>query len=401
MSHFFEPSDGPEPPEPPTPRRARRAHDAPPPRRGRPSRAERATRARRGSRRAGIILTVVLLLVLGLLAGGGWYAAGKLGLRAPDYAASTTPGATVTVTVPSGASLKDIGAILADKGVVKSQAAFVRAAKANSKATGIQSGDYTLSTHLPAARAVEAMLDPTNHNTKQITLREGLTLSKQLDTIAEQSGIARQEFADLAKDPAALGAPSYAKTLEGYLFPDTYRIGDTTTARQILVTMVDEFKQAATAVGLEQAAAQMNRSPADLVTVASIVEMEARTEENRPKVAAVIYNRLQQNMPLQLDSTVKYVNGLDGKITTTDKERAQESPYNTYLHTGLPPTPIGAPGKAALDAAAHPASGPWLFFVTVNPETGETKYATTLAEHNQYVTEFQAWCSANKAKGLC
>lgn len=404
MSHFFDQPDGPDrasEPEQPAPRRARRAHDAPPPRRGGRARAERASRGKRGSRRAGIILTVVLVLVLALFAGGGWYAAGKLGLRAPDYAASTTPGAAVSVRIPSGASLKDIGAILADKGVVKSQAAFVRAAKANSKASGIQPGDYRLATHLPADRAVTAMLDPKNRIVKQISLREGLTLAQQLDTIAEQSGIPRQQFADLANDPAALGAPAYAKTLEGYLFPDTYHLGDTPTAKQILVTMVDEYKQAAAQVGLEQAAAAMNRSPADLVTVASIVEMEARTEDNRPKVAEVIYNRLRQGMPLQLDSTVKYVNGLNGKITTTDKERAQDSPYNTYLHTGLPPTPIDAPGKAALDAAAHPASGPWLFFVTVNPETGETKYAATLAEHNRYVAEFQAWCSANKEKGLC
>ncbi|QGF24526.1 endolytic transglycosylase MltG [Raineyella fluvialis] len=377
MSHFL---DG---PDEPGPRRAQRAKE------------------RRGSRRAGVILALVTVIVLVALVGGGWYAAGVLGLRAPDYSTSTTAGPPVAVKIPSGATLKEMGQILADKDVVKSEAAFVKAAKANSKASGIQSGDYRLSTHLPASQAVDAMLDPKNRAAKQITLREGLSLAKQLDSIAEQSALPRQQFADLAKDPASVGAPAYAKTLEGYLFPDTYQLGDTTTAKQILVAMVDEYKQAAGQVGLEQAATALHHTPAEVVAVASVVEAEARTPADRPKVARVIYNRLDRGMPLQMDSTVKYLTGLDGKVTTTDKERAQDSPYNTYLHPGLPPTPIDAPGKASLEAAAHPADGQWLYFVTVNLETGETKFATTLAQHNQYVTEFQSWCTANKSKGLC
>jgi len=375
--------------------------DQPTPRRGRPARRAAGSRGHRGSSRAGVILLVVLVIVVAVLGVGGWYVAGKLGLRAPDYPAASTPGAAVTVKIPDGASLKDMGTILTEGGVVKSEAAFVRAAKANSKATAIQAGSYRLSTKLPASQAVDALLDPKNRIAKQIILREGLTLAKELDAIADQSGMPRQQFADLAKDPGALGAPSYAKSLEGYLFPDTYEFGDNTTPKQILTAMVDEYKQTATQVGLEQAAGTLHRTPAEIVAVASIIESEARNADDRPKVARVIYNRLDRGMPLQLDSTVKYVNGLDGKLTTTDKERAQDSPYNTYLHAGLPPTPINGPGKAALDAAAHPASGSWLYFVAVNPETGETKFASTLAEHNQYVAEFQAWCSANKSKGLC
>lgn len=354
----------------------------------------------RPAKRARSIIAVVVAVLV--LAGGALLVGSKVGglLFAADYAAGSAQ-APVIVKIPSGSTLTDMGATLTEAGVVESKLAFVRVARSDSRATGIQAGDYRLPRHIPAKQALEAMLDPKNKVAKQISLREGLTLEKQLDTIAEQSGLPRAQFAALAQDPAALGAPAYAKTLEGYLFPDTYAFGDNTTPKQILTTMVDEFNRTASEVGLEQAAAGMHRSPADLVTVASIIEMEASTEENRPKVAAVLYNRLDKGMALQLDSTVKYANGLNGKITTTDKERAKQSPYNTYLHTGLPPTPIDAPGKAALDAAAHPASGPWLYFVTVNPETGETKFATTLAEHNTYVLEFQSWCSANKSKGLC
>ncbi|SDB94123.1 UPF0755 protein [Raineyella antarctica] len=360
---------------------------------------EQPPRRRRGSRTKSIVAVVVAVLVL---VGGGWFAVDRLGgaLLASDYSAGTAQ-EPVTVTIPSGATLTDMAGILADARVVESQKAFVRVARSDERATAIQAGDYRLATHLSAKEALAALLDPASKVAEQITLREGLTLQKQLDAIAEQSGIPRAQFAALAKDPSTLGLPSYAKGLEGYLFPDTYQFGDKTSAEQILRTMVDQYKTVAAQVGLEQAAASMGRNPADVVTVASIVEAEVFNEGDRAKVARVVYNRLDKGMPLQLDTTVKYVNGLDGKVTTTDQERVKDSPYNTYLHAGLPPGPIGAPGKAALDAAAHPAAGSWLYFVAVNMETGETKFATTFEEHNKYVAEFQSWCQANKAKGLC
>jgi UPF0755 protein len=134
------------------------------------------------------------------------------------------------------------------------------------------------------------------------------------------------------------------------------------------------------------------------VIVASIIEKEVRRPEDRAKAARVIYNRLANRMPLQMDSTVHYAVNKSDKVTTTPADRASSSPYNTYRHVGLPPGPIAAPGKAALQAAANPTPGNWKFFVTVNPDTGATKFATTMAEHDRYVQEFQKWCSTHPGR---
>lgn len=134
-----------------------------------------------------------------------------------------------------------------------------------------------------------------------------------------------------------------------------------------------------------------------VITIASIVEAEARLPQDRPKVAAVIENRLRIGMALQMDSTVAYGVGKRA-LTTTDAERANDNPYNTYLHPGLPAGPINNPGAAAVQAALTPAPGDWLYFVTVNPTTGETRFAAGHAEHQKNVAAFQQWCQANPGK---
>jgi UPF0755 protein len=134
-----------------------------------------------------------------------------------------------------------------------------------------------------------------------------------------------------------------------------------------------------------------------VLIVASIIEREVNQDQYRAKVARVLYNRLDQGMPLSLDSTVIYAENLSTN-TTTPKDRASSSKYNTYKHKGLPPGPIAAPGKAALDAAANPEPGKWLYFTTVDFDTGETKFAETFAEHEKNVAQWQAWCQANKGR---
>ncbi|WP_197512511.1 endolytic transglycosylase MltG [Tessaracoccus coleopterorum] len=131
------------------------------------------------------------------------------------------------------------------------------------------------------------------------------------------------------------------------------------------------------------------------MTTASIIASEVTKPEDQPMVASVIYNRLAQGMMLEMDSTVHYAVGKSGKVTTTAEDRADPSPYNTYMHKGLPPGPISNPGRTALAAALNPADSDALFFVTVNPETGDTRFAATLEEHNANVALFRQWCSAN------
>ena len=137
-----------------------------------------------------------------------------------------------------------------------------------------------------------------------------------------------------------------------------------------------------------------------IMIIASIVEAEAKRSEDRAKVARVVLNRLAKPMRLQMDSTVSY--GVKKRaITTTDEERASINGWNTYTKDGLPDSPIANPGLASIQAAVAPAEGPWLFFVAVNPETGETKFAATQAEHDTYVAQFQAWCNAAENQGKC
>jgi UPF0755 protein len=160
---------------------------------------------------------------------------------------------------------------------------------------------------------------------------------------------------------------------------------------------VTQYKAVTREIGLEASAKKLKKSPYQVLIVASIVEKEVNREEYRAKASRVIYNRLAKGMRLEMDSTVTYAENLKG-TTTSDKDRRSRSPYNTYRYKGLPPGPISAPGKAALQAAVQPEKGKWLFFVTVNLETGETKFANTKAEHDQNVAEFQNWCQANPGR---
>ena len=158
--------------------------------------------------------------------------------------------------------------------------------------------------------------------------------------------------------------------------------------------MIVTFNSTAQEIGLETGAAALGLSPEQVVTIASIVQAEGRHVEDLGKIARVIYNRLAAGTPLQMDSTVNYLTGKsDPAASAADLQI--DSPYNTYKYPGLPPAPICNPGKAALAAALNPPAGNWFFFVTVNPDTGETKFASTAAEHEANVAEFRAWQQAH------
>ena len=161
--------------------------------------------------------------------------------------------------------------------------------------------------------------------------------------------------------------------------------------------MVSQYKSVSRDIGLESSAKELKLSPHEVVTVASIVEREVNKDQYRAKVAQVLYNRLDKGMKLGLDSTVIYAEKLTTN-TTTPKDRRSRSRYNTYRYKGLPPGPIAAPGKAALQAAANPEKGKWLYFVTVDFDTGETKFARTEAGFLKIQKEFQTWCQSNPGR---
>ncbi len=317
--------------------------------------------------------------------------------QVPDYPG---PGKTaITVTIPDGASLDEIGGVLASADVIKSTKAWDAAVRTESRATSVQPGRYLMQTKMPAVEALRLLINPGDSRIRsQFTIPEGLRLTAQVDALAKGTKIKKSAFQAALKKPGDLGLPSYAKNRpEGFLFPDTYELTSNATASSVLRQMVSQYKIQAQQTGFEAGAKKLKRTPYDVLTVASIIEREVNQDQYRAKVARVLYNRLDAGMPLGLDSTVIYAENLTTN-TTTPKDRASTSKYNTYKYKGLPPGPISAPGKAALDAAANPANGKWLYFTTVNFDTGETKFASTAAEFEKIRLEFVGWCNSNPGR---
>lgn len=344
-----------------------------------------------------------VLLALAVLVGGGWfvYSQGKSLMSSfgeePDYTGKGI--APITVTIPTGATLDEIGAVLKQDDVIKSTQAWDSAVASEERATSVQPGRYQMRTQMPAIDALRLLINPGESRVRaQFTIQEGLRLSKQLDALVKGTKIKRSAFEKALDNPKSIGLPSYAKgNAEGFLFPDTYELTADATATSTLKQMVDEYKAVATDIDLTAAAKKLDRSPYEVLVVASIIEREVNQDQYRAKVAQVLYNRLDQGIPLGLDSTVIYAENLNTN-TTTPEDRASKSKYNTYLRKGLPPGPISAPGKAALEAAANPEPGKWLYFTTVDFDTGETKFAETDAEFQQIVKEFQAWCQSHPGR---
>lgn len=306
----------------------------------------------------------------------------------------------VVVTIPSGASLTDIGGILVDADVIRSIKAFNEAVNSEPDAKNIQAGNWALKTQLPAETAVAMLLDNNNRVANRVQIIEGLRKESQWELLSEAQDIPYEDFVDAAADADELGLPSWAGgDPEGLLFPETYEIPDDPSAADIMETQISEFNRIAEALDLEGKAKSMGYSPLEVLTVASILQKEVGPEY-QPMVARVIYNRLEKGMKLQFDTTVLYA--VDGdNIILTDEQLAFDSPYNTYLEKNagkLPPGPIDSPGQTALEAAMSPADGDYLFFVTVNLDTGETLFTADEDEHLANVEKFQEWCRANQGK---
>ncbi len=375
-------------PDQPWPQEPAESAEAPPAHRHEAGRRARRRRVK-GRRRL-----VVLLLALGLVGGAGFVAVQVLaplvsGMTASNDYTGEGSGA-VSVVVHKGDAGRTIGATLEKAGVVKAAKAFTSAAADNPNAGSIQPGTYALRARMSASSALAMLLDPANRTVPRVTVREGMWTSEVIKLLSGATGRPLSDYTAALKDPAALGLPVGAKgNAEGYLFPSTYEFEKDSTAAEQLGAMVAKSLKELGRLGVTPE--RMQR----VLTIASIVEAEASAEADRPKVARVIENRLARPMRLQLDSTVSFVSGRRGKVSTTEAERASKSPYNTYLVAGLPPGPIDSPGRSAMQAAVKPTPGPWIYFVAVNPDTGETRFAVDAAGHAASVKVFLTWCSEN------
>jgi UPF0755 protein len=316
------------------------------------------------------------------------------GLRAEDVTTVQDfegPGqGSVEVVVEVGDGGSAIAETLAKAGVVATEEAFIDAYSANPNAQLIRPGTYALAEEMRASEAVAALLDPTRRQVVKFTIPEGFRAEQVFERIAETTGLSVESLRATARDGETLGLPPEADgDVEGWLFPATYEVDPEPTPMQTLAPMV--AKTIEVLEGLSVPREQWH----DVIVLASMVEKEAKLDEDRPKVARVFTNRLDIDMNLESDATVAYGANNFSTVFTTDEERADDNPYNTYVHPGLPAGAICNPGEAAIAAALSPFTGDWLYFVVIDLDSGETAYAEDAAGHAANVQRMRDWMSEN------
>jgi UPF0755 protein len=333
--------------------------------------ARRRTKKRGGGAARFLLFTFFFLLAL---AGGAYW------LLLMPFG----PSAETLVDIPPGTSGVRVARLLESAGVVRSRYAFdaVRSWKGGT----LRAGEYKFDHPAPVLEVYERIARGDVY-TKAVTIPEGASIF-DIAARLEQGGFGpQQEFLTVARRQTALIADldPAAKSLEGYLFPDTYHFAPDAKPEQIATAMVKRFRQAAEQLGLT---GNLHK----VVTIASLVERETAVDTERPLVASVFENRLTKNMPLMTDPSVIYGLQLQrlwrGTIYASDLKR--ETPYNTYLHAGLPPGPIANPGIPSLRAAMQPAQTNYLYFVAANDNPqGRSIFAATLDEHNRNVAAYR------------
>ena len=359
---------------------------------------ETSHRRRRKRRKGGrgkslLAVLVALLLIVGVLGGAALLVLGGVNRikdafsssAAPDYPGPGT--GQVVIEVKSGQTATDVAKTLKAHDVVKSRQAFIEVAYADPDASKLQPGFYQLQHKMAASDALATVLDPSARIQARVTLPEGLRLDETLHKLATDTKLPLRDYERALKARAGeLGLPSYAENNpEGFLFPATYDVEPNADVDSVLKQLFTAYGRAAEQAGVERT----NRRPEEIVIIASLVEAEARNPEDFGKVARVVYNRLRAGMPLQFDSTVNYALKADKTIVTYE-DLGANSPYNTYKHAGLPPAPINSPGLAALTAAVNPTPGDWLYFVTVDPEAGTTKFTGDYQEFLRFKDELKS-----------
>jgi UPF0755 protein len=344
----------------------------------------------RKRRRVGRVLAPLIALVLLVGLGVGGYKIYRH-FQSPDFSGPGT--GDVTVQVLNGDTATSLAPRLVKAGVVASTSSFISAAKDSKNSAGLEPGFFRLHHHMNSALAYALLINPKSRIQSVVSIPEGLRETQILALLEQKTGASPSSFTKALADTSALGLPSYANgKSEGYLFPATYNFNPGTSALSMLQTMVARYNQEANSINLTAAAKTAQLTPNQVITVASILEAEAGAPKYYADVAEVIYNRLNDGMFLGLDSTVNYALHRFG-VSLTQSQLQVNSPYNTFIHKGLPPGPIDSPGNAAIEGALHPAHGDLLYFVTVNVKTGLTKFATTAAGFQQLENE----CNQNNS----
>jgi UPF0755 protein len=333
-------------------------------------------------RRLALALSIVIVLGLGAIIAKdsvrAWYEVSS----GADFAG---PGSGETVvTVLPGETGEEIAKALVESGVT---ATFTPTYRALLAADGLfYPGDYRLKKGMNSMAAVEALLDGGNRIETRALIKEGYRASQIFQVLSETYGVPLSEFE--AVKPSDLGLPRQAINLDGYLFPATYSFSSGDTALSMLKAMWQRMQQELETLGVPDSKYH------EILNMAALVQREGRSSSQFSKMARTFYNRLDVGMLLQSDATVSYALGTSTYLTSAE-QRANDNPWNTYKYVGLPRGPISAPGADAIRAAIDPEPGPWIFFCTVNLETGETEFNETLSGHERSVSKLRSWLRAN------
>jgi uncharacterized YceG family protein len=360
-----------------------RAPRRPPPPRRRPPAPRRAPRGGHARRRIGALLAIALLV------------AALWALNATFQPFHGDGSGAVQVKVPEGADAGDIGTLLAQNDVIDSARFFEVNATVTGRRGKLRPGDYTLLKGMSNGAALDALVKGPKAKvvkTVNVTVPEGLSIREEAGQV-DKSPLkgsylkAARSQKTLRKIPD-LGAPRGTKTAEGFLFPATYKLLAGAPARNLVDRQLASFRENMAKVDLSYAK-KKNLTRYDVLIIASMVEREAQLDRERPLVAAVIYNRLKDGMTLGIDATIRYYeNNWQRPLRVSELER--DSPYNTRLNRGLPPTPIGNPGLASIKAAANPAREDYLFYVRKPGDSGEHAFSSTDAQFQRDVAKYQA-----------
>ncbi|SEJ07572.1 UPF0755 protein [Arthrobacter sp. yr096] len=351
-----------------------------------------AKKARR--RRRVVALLITLGVFVAAIAIGAQFLKPLLGMdKVTDYPGPGT--GSVVITVAEGSGPKIVATALVENKVVADADAFVK--EFMKEGAELSPGEFTFRTEMKNSDAVAVLANKDASKVMYFALSAGLRINESLEAISKGSGISMEQLNAFNQAPAQFGVPAKAKNLEGFLAPGEYRFELGTPAKDIIQKLVSTTLDELKSQGITDPAKQY-----DTVTIASIVQAEGG-QADYGNVAGAIYNRLKPNNVetsglIQSDATVTY--GLGKKsFHLTEEEKADKSnTYNTYANVGLPAGPIGSPGKTAIDAAAKPTQNDYLYWVTINLDTKETKFSKTLAEHNTYVEQYNAWCQANAGR---
>lgn len=352
-------------------------------------------------RRRGWLVALIIVAVIfgGLAAGGAWVwntygdrISDAMGWGEPkDYDAGLAEGEAL-VTIRQGDTGSPVSTALFEAGVTKTDRVFYDYLIAENPSAVFYPGVYKLQQKMTAEAAFAALEDPANKMENTVNIAEGGTVASSLPRIVDGVGIPLEDLEAAVADPSVYDVA--ADSLEGWLFPAVYTFDPDATAEDVIARMVQRTRESLAKAEVPDADAQR------ILTIASIIQREGRTADF-DKVSRVIQNRLDQGMKLQMDSTSQYGYGElhAGSVSTSKEAQNDDNPWNTYVIEGLPVGPIANPGDDAIYAAMHPADGPWLYFVTINLNTGETQFSETYEEHQQGIDKWHAWCRDNPDAG--